>query len=161
MSPAPGIAHHLHGVAAHGGHRCKTGEHSSLFPAFWRVKAALHALDIGHGTAKVLHRHFQPKGIPWLQQLAFGQHQALPHRAIGGLPEISALRVFKMRAARNEGDLHVRQRRTGQHAKVLLFFQMGQHKALPVLVQHFFPAVGGKCIPLPRGRGSSLTCTSA
>ena len=103
VSPAPGIAHHLHGVAAHGGHRCKTGEHSSLFPALWRVKTALHALDIGHGTAKVLHRHFQPKGIPWLQQLAFGQHQALPHRAIGGPPEISALRVFKMGAARNEG----------------------------------------------------------
>ena len=36
------------------------------------------------------------------------------------------------------------QRRSDQHAKVLFFFQMGQHKALPVFVQHFFPAVGGK-----------------
>ena len=64
--------------------------------------------------------------------------------------------MFKMGAARNEGDLHVRQRRTGQHAKVLLFFQMGQHKALPVLVQHFFPAVGGKLHPAAAGQGFQL-----
>ena len=64
--PAPGVADHLHGVAAHGGYRRKAGQGGSLRTAFRRVKAALHALDIAHGTADVLHRHFQPEGIPRL-----------------------------------------------------------------------------------------------
>ena len=143
-STTAGIADHFHGVAAHGSYRRKTGEHSSFFSAFRRVKAAFHALDIGHGTTKAFHWHFQPEGIPRLQQLAFGHHQALPHSAVGRLPKISALCVLQVGTARNEGDLHVRQRRSDQHAKVLFFFQMGQHKALPVFVQHFFPTVGGK-----------------
>ena len=55
--------------------------------------------------------------------------------------------------ARDEGNFHIRQRRTGQHAHMLLFFQVGQHKALPVLVQHFLAAVGGKLQPAAPGQG--------
>ena len=66
MSPAPSVADHLHGVAAHGGYRRKAGQGGSLRAAFRRVKAALHALDIAHGAANVLHRHLQPEGIPRL-----------------------------------------------------------------------------------------------
>ena len=66
MSPAPSVADHLHGVAAHGGYRRKAGQSGSLRTAFRRVKAALHALDIAHGAADVLHRHFQPEGVPRL-----------------------------------------------------------------------------------------------
>ena len=66
MSPAPGVADYLHGVAAHGGYRRKAGQGSRVGAAFRRVKAALHALDIAHGAANVLHRHFQPEGVPRL-----------------------------------------------------------------------------------------------
>ena len=66
LSPAPGVAHHLHGVAAHGSNRRKTGEDGRFLPAFRRVKTALHALDIAHGTADVLGGHFQPESIPRL-----------------------------------------------------------------------------------------------
>ena len=141
MPPASGIADHLHGIAAHRSHRCRPGENCHLAPAFRRVKAAFHALDIAHGTAEVLCRNFQTEGIPWLQQLTFCHHQTLPHCAVGRLPEVAALRVLEVGAACNQCDLHIGQRRTGQHTKMLFFFQMGQHKALPVFVQHFFPAV--------------------
>ena len=156
LSPAPGVAHHLHGVAAHGSNRRKTGEDGRFLPAFRRVKTALHALDIAHGTADVLGRHFQPESIPRLQQLAFGHHQALPHSAVGRLPEVAALGVLEVCSARDEGDLHIGQRRTGQHAEMLFFLQMGQHKALPVLVQHLFPAVGGKLHPAAAGQRFQL-----
>ena len=66
MSPAPGVADHFHGVAAHGRYRRKAGQGGGLRAAFRRVKATLHALDIAHGAADILHRHFQPEGIPRL-----------------------------------------------------------------------------------------------
>ncbi len=134
---------------------------AAVFPAFWRVKAAAHALDIGHGAAQVLRGHSSRKAYHGSSSWLFGQHQALPHGAVGGLPEVAALGVFEVGAARNEGDLHIGQRRTDQHAGMLLFFQMGQHQALPVLVQHLFPAVGGKLHPAAPGQGSSFRCTSA
>ena len=62
-STTAGIADHFHGVAAHGRYRRKAGQGSRVGAAFRRVKAALHALDIAHGAANVLHRHFQPEGI--------------------------------------------------------------------------------------------------
>ena len=52
-----------------------------------------------------------------------------------------------------QGNFHIRQRRAGQHAQMLLFFQVGQHKPLPVLVQHFLAAVGGKLQPAAPGAG--------
>ena len=66
VSPAPGVADHLHGVAAHGGYRRKAGQGGGLRATFRWVKAALHALDIAHGAADILHRHLQPEGIPRL-----------------------------------------------------------------------------------------------
>ena len=66
VSPAPGVADHLHGVAAHSGYRRKAGQGGRVGAAFRRIKTALHALDIAHGAADVLHRHFQPESIPRL-----------------------------------------------------------------------------------------------
>ena len=66
MSPAPSVADHLHGVAAHGGYRRKAGQSCGLRAAFRRIKTALHALDIAHGAADILRRHLQPEGIPRL-----------------------------------------------------------------------------------------------
>ena len=88
-------------------------------------------------------------------------HEALPHGAVGGLPEVAALGVFEMGAARDEGDLHIRQRRADEDAEVLLFFQMGQHEALPVLSSSSSRQLTANCIPLPRDSGSSFRCTSA
>ena len=162
VSPAPGVADHLHGVAAHSGHRCKTGKGGRLAVRcrLGRVKAALHPLDVAHGAANVLRRHFQPEGIPRLEQLGLFDlvchHKALPHGAVGGLPEVAALGMFEMGAACDEGDLHIRQRCADEDAEVLLFFQMGQHEALPVFVQLFLPAVGGKLHPAASGQRLEL-----
>ena len=54
--------------------------------------------------------------------------------------------------AGEQSDLYIGQRCAGQHAKVLLFFQMGQHQTLPVFIQHLFPAVGGKLHPAAPGQ---------
>ena len=60
--------------------------------------------------------------------------------------------MLEVRSAGEQSDFHIRQRCTGQNAKVLLFFQMGQHQPLPVFVQHLFPAVGGKLHPAAPGQ---------
>ena len=162
VSPAPAVAHHLHRVAAHGCHRRKAGESGRLAVGggLGRVEAALHPLDVAHGPADVLRRHFQPEGIPRLEELGLFDlvchHQALPHGAVGGLTEVAALGVLEVGAARDEGDLHVRQRCAHEDADVLLFFQMRQHEALPVLVQLLFPAVGGKLHPAAPGQRLQL-----
>ena len=60
--------------------------------------------------------------------------------------------MLKVRFAGEQSDLYIGQRCTDQNAKVLLFFQMGQHQPLPVFVQHLFPAVGGKLHPAAPGQ---------
>ena len=91
----------------------------------------------------------------------FVHHKALPHGAVGGLPEVAALGVLEMGAARDEGDLHIRQRRADEDAEVLLFFQMGQHERCQFLSSSSSRQSAANCIPLPRGSGSSFRCTSA
>ena len=59
--------------------------------------------------------------------------QALPDGAIGRLPEVAALGVLEVSAARNEGDLHIGQGCPDEHAQMLLFLKMRQHQPLPVL----------------------------
>ena len=113
VSPAPGVAHHLHGVAAHGGGRCRAGKQGGIpvGSGLGRVKTSAHVLDIVHGAAHVVRGQLQPEGIPRLQQLGLVDlvchHQALPDGAVGRLPEVAALGVLEVSAARNEGDLHI------------------------------------------------------
>ena len=64
--------------------------------------------------------------------------------------------MLEVGAAGDEGDLHVRQRCAHEDANVLLFFQMRQHEALPVLVQLLFPAVGGELHPAAPGQRLQL-----
>ena len=64
--------------------------------------------------------------------------------------------MLQVRFAGKQGDLYIRQRCAGQNAKVLLFFQMGQHQPLPVFVQNLFPAVGGKLHPAAGRQGFQL-----
>ena len=159
---ATGVADHLHGITAHGGGGgfARQGGCLAVGAGLRRVKATLHPLDVIHGTAQVLGRDFQPERIPGLQQLCFadliGHHQALPHRAVSRLPEVTALGVLEVGPARNEGNFYIRQRCPDENTQVLFFFQMGQHQPLPVFVQHFFPAVGGKLHPAAGGQGFQL-----
>ena len=60
--------------------------------------------------------------------------------------------MLEVRFAGKQGDLYIGQRCAGQNAKVLLFFQMGQHQTLPVFVQNLFPAIGGKLHPAAPGQ---------
>ena len=160
--PAPGVADHLHGVAAHGGGGgfAREGGRLAVRRSLGRVEAALHPLDIVQRPAQILGGQLQPEGVPRLQQLRFadaaGHHQPLPHGAVGGLPEIAALGVLEVGAARDEGDFHIRQRGPDEDAQMLLFFQMGQHQPLPVFIQHLFPAVGGKLQPAAGGQRLQL-----
>ena len=162
VSPAPGVAHHLHGVAAHGGGRCGAGEQGGIpvGSGLGWVKAAAHVLDIVHGAAHVVRGQLQPEGIPRLQQLGLVDlvchHQALPDGAVGRLPEVAALGVLEVGAARNEGDFHIGQGCPDEHAQMLLFLKMRQHQPLPVLVQHLFPAVGSELHPAAPGQRLQL-----
>ena len=59
-------------------------------------------------------------------------HQALPDGAVGRLPEVAALGVLEVGAARNEGDFHISQGCPDEHTQMLLFLKMRQHQPLPV-----------------------------
>ena len=71
-------------------------------------------------------------------------HQPLPHGAVGGLAKIAALGVLGVRAPSHQGDLHIGDRRAGQHARMAFFHQVGQDQPLIAALQHLVGAVGGK-----------------
>ena len=92
-----------------------------------------------------------------LQQLCFadliGHHQALPHRAVGRLPEIAALGVLQVGPARDEGNLHIRQRGPGQHAPGAVF----SSRWVSTSRCQFLSSTSSRqsvanCIPLPGGQ---------
>ena len=58
------------------------------------------------------------------------------HRAVGRFPKISALGMLNVRPTGEQCDLHIRDRRAGQHTDMRLLSQMGQDEPLPVQVQH-------------------------
>ena len=53
-------------------------------------------------------------------------------------------RMLQMGTPGEQRDFHIRDGSAGQHASVLLFLQMGEHKPLPVPIQNILTAVGGK-----------------
>ena len=115
-----------------------------------RPDRAVHPLDVRHGPADQAGRDLQPEIIPGLQQHAVRLHQSLPHRPVGSLPEIPALRVLQMGTAGKQSDLHIRDRRSRQHAGMLPFLQMGQNQPLPVPVQFVLAAGGSHRQPAAR-----------
>ena len=52
--------------------------------------------------------------------------------------------MLQMGTPGEQRDFHIRDGSAGQHASVLLFLQMGEHKPLPVPIQNILTAVGGK-----------------
>ena len=108
-------------VVAHPAHRREAGE-DGVFPfALRRVDRAAHVLKVGHRAADALGGNVEAEVIVGLKEDAFRLHEALPHGAVCRLTEIAALGVLQMRAACDERKLYVRQRRAGQHARVLAF----------------------------------------
>ena len=61
-----------------------------------------------------------------------GLHQAVADGAVGGLAEVAALGVLQMGASRDQLDVHVRQRRAGEHARMGALEHVGLDQPLPV-----------------------------
>ena len=91
-----------------------------------------HLLQIRKCPAQISLRKLQPEIIIRLQQNIFGHHEPLPHRAVGRLPEVTALRVLLVCAPADQRDLHIRDLRSGQNALMTALPQVGQHETLPV-----------------------------
>ena len=94
-----------------------------------------HRAKIRHRAAEVLMGHRENKGIIRLQDCTLGHHETLADRAVGGLPEVAALRVLEVRAAGNQRNFHIRKRRPGQHARMLRLEDVREDKPLPVEIQ--------------------------
>ncbi len=105
-----------------------------------RAEGSMHPLEIRQGTSHRILRHLQPVFVIGLQQNALRFFQSLPHRPVSGLTEIPALRLLQMGPSGRQCDPQIRDGRTGQHARMLLFFQMGQDQPLPVPIQHILAA---------------------
>lgn len=124
---------------------------SKLPPICWMSFIARPTFSAGSSSRKAYHG--SSSCALWICAAII---RPLPHRAVGRLPEIAALGMLQVGAARDEGDLYIGQRGTGQHTKVLFFFEMGQHQTLPVLIQHLFAAVGRNCILAAAGQRFQL-----
>ena len=77
---------------------------------------------------------FKTEIIERLEQYALGLHQTLPHGAVGRLPEIAALGVLEVRAAREERHFYVGQRAARQHAGMRALDKVRENETLPVEV---------------------------
>src|SRR5699024_11569905 len=102
--------------------------------------AALHFLDIRHGSPQHFPGKLQTELIVRLQKNTFRLSQPLPHRAVSRLAEIAALGVLRMRPAGKQGDLYVCDRRPCQHARMFFLLKMSEDQALPVPGKHVFAA---------------------
>ena len=95
QSPPPlGVGCQYFGVILHLGGRHQPPQGGQPTGGLRRFKFAAHGTDVGNGSANQLRGSGDGKGIPGFQQYRFGLHQALPHRPIGGLPEVAALGVL-------------------------------------------------------------------
>ena len=130
-----GIRRYLARIIGALGNRRGSREDGNAVFRFRRRKPPAHALDIRHGAPDAFARQLQPEIVPWLEEDALGAHESLPHGAVGRLTEVAALGVLQMRPSRGERDLHIGDRRAGQHAAVLFFRKMRQYKALPVEIE--------------------------
>ena len=143
-----GVGGHFPRTAPHFGNRGFAGNDGQAILVFRRAELRAAALQIGHGTANTVLRDFQPEVIPGFQQdrLPPGRRgaQPLPHGAVGCLAKVPALGVLDVGTACRQGDFHIGQRRTGQHAGVAALRQVGQNQPLPVQVQRIGAANAGK-----------------
>ena len=128
---AGGVGRKSLGIAVHLGN----GRNAGYDAAALGVEFSAHCAHIAYGPAYLLGQDLDAEIIPRLEQHAFRLHKPLPHRAVHGLAEISALGVLDMRPAGYEADPHIRKRRAGQNAQMRFFSKICHDKALPVAVK--------------------------
>ena len=108
------------------------GENSGPSVAADRVKAAVHALNIGHKPADRLLGDLGLEAVPGLQQDAFGGHQTLTKRTYRRLPEIASFGMLLGCPAPGQRDLHIGNHRSCQDSARFHGHERGQDEALPV-----------------------------
>ena len=152
-SPSAGVGRDLARVAAQSLDRREAGEHRFPADRFRCVRRAAHRGKVGHRAAHALRRQLQTEVVKRFEQHALGLHQTLPHGAVGRLPEVAALGVLEMGAAREQRDFHVGQRAAGQHAGVRALGKVRQDQPLPVEIQLVRRTGGGKLHAAAARRG--------
>ena len=152
-SASAGVGRDLTRVAAQSLDRREAGEHRSLADRFRCVRRAAHRGKVGHRTSHAFRRQLKTEIIERLEQHALGLHQTLPHGAVGRLPEIAALGVLEVRAAREECHFYVGQRAARQHAGMRALGKVRENETLPVEVQLVRRTGGGKLNTAPARGG--------
>ena len=132
------------GIVAEGRHGRRAAHDGAVPKLFGRLCGPPGALHVRQHAAHQSGGDLDRERVGRLQQQAFGLHQSLPHSAVGGLPEVAALRMLFVGAAGGKDDLHVRNGAAGQHAHVRALIQVRQDQTLPVQVQLVRAAVGAK-----------------
>ena len=97
-------------VIAHLGNGCCSLEHCGCSVRFRGFETSLHLLDICHRPSDHLGRHFKTEFIVWLQKDIFCLSKPLTDSTVSCLSEITALRMLRMCAPCQKGDLHIRKR---------------------------------------------------
>ena len=101
------VGNHLALVIPHFCNRCTACDHSQFSLCLRSLEVSLHPLDIGHGTAYIFGRKFQPETVVWLQKDGFRLFQALTHCTVSCLTEISALCMLHMGTPCQQSHLHI------------------------------------------------------
>ena len=135
-----GIRRDLRRISAQQPDRSCACENGSLPRQLRRGKLGVHPLEIRHRPPEHARRQLQPERVPRLQQHRLCLAQSLPHRAVGRLPEITALRVLQMRLAGNQRDAKIGHGASGQDARLHRLLQMREDEPLPAARQHIFAA---------------------
>ena len=152
-SAALGIGGQLLRVAAQGRDRRDAAQQRLIPLRLRRLEFSVHLLDIAHRPPDVFGRQEDAEIVIGLEKHALCLHQALPHGAVGGLPEIAALGMLQMRASRDQRDAHIGDRRAGQHADMLALEKMRQDQPLPIAPEHLLGAGGGEMQAAAARRG--------
>ena len=105
LSSALGVGRQLVGIVPQLRSRHQSLQGRGVTHRLRGIEFAAHGADIRDGTADLLCGQRQPEIVPGFQQHAFGLHQALAHRPVGSLPEVTALGVLDVGSADEEGDL--------------------------------------------------------
>ena len=137
---SPRISRQCLRVVGNLGYRCASRDDRASLLQIRLREISPHLLQVVQSPAQGFLRDLQPEVIKRLQKDALRHHESLSHRAVSGLAEVSALRVFEVGSSRQERYLHIRDLRPGQYASMPFLFQMRHDQALPVHCQHIRPA---------------------
>ena len=142
-APAPGIGCHLHGVAAQGGDGDGAGEDGQI-SRLLLGEGGGHGPQISNGASHLGLGEAQTEPIVRFQQNALRLHQPLTKGPVSGLPEITAFGVLQVGPACGQGNFHIGDGCTGEHAQVGFFLEMGENQPLPGSLQNVLAALAVK-----------------